>query len=69
MTVFFSGCPGVDLTVERVIRVNQNQLLWIQIRADDRPTANRVLDSVQAVRALSRRVRVSRAGCPTRPGR
>ena len=37
MTVFFSGCPGVDLTVERVIRVNQNQLLWIQIRADDRP--------------------------------
>ena len=36
MTVFFSGCPGVDLTVERVIRVNQNQLLWIQIRSDDR---------------------------------
>ena len=36
MTVFFSGCPGVDITVERVIRVNQNQLLWIQIRADDR---------------------------------
>jgi hypothetical protein len=46
MTVFFSGCPGVDLTVERVIRVNQNQLLWIQILADDRKTANRVLDSV-----------------------
>ena len=46
MTVFFSGCPGVDVTVERVIRVNQNQLLWIQILADDRKTANRVLDSV-----------------------
>jgi serine/threonine protein kinase len=48
MTVFFSGCPGVDLMVERVVRVNQNQLLWIQIRADDRRVANRVLDSVVA---------------------
>ena len=48
MTVFFSECPGVDLTVERVIRLNQNQLLWIQIRADDSPTARRVLDSVRA---------------------
>jgi eukaryotic-like serine/threonine-protein kinase len=48
MTVFFSGCPGVDLTVERIIRVNQNQLLWIQIRTDDRASANRVLDSVKA---------------------
>jgi hypothetical protein len=47
MTVFFSGCPGVDLTVERVIRVNQNQLLWVQIRTDDRGIANRVLDSVR----------------------
>lgn len=48
MTVFFSGCPGVDFMVERIIRVNQNQLLWIQIRADDSPTARRVLDSVRA---------------------
>lgn len=47
MTVWFSGCPGVDLTVERVVRVNQNQLLWIQIRSDGRPVANRVLDSVR----------------------
>ena len=47
MTVFFEGCPGVDLTVERIIQVNQNQLLWIQIRTDDRPVANRVLDSVK----------------------
>jgi serine/threonine protein kinase len=46
MTVFFSGCPGVDFMVERIIRVNQNQLLWIQIRADDSPTARRVLESV-----------------------
>ena len=48
MTVFFSGCPGVDFTVERIVRVNQDQLLWIQIRADDSPTARRVLDSVRA---------------------
>ena len=48
MTVFFSGCPGVDLTVERIIRVNQNQLLWVQIRTDHRAVANRVLDSVRA---------------------
>ena len=48
MTVFFSGCPGVDLTVERIIRVNQNQLLWVQIRTADRKIANRVLDSVRA---------------------
>ena len=48
MTVFFSGCPGVDLMVERVIRVNQNQLLWVQIRTDERAIANRVLDSVRA---------------------
>ena len=48
MTAFFSECPGVDLTVERVIRLNQNQLLWIQIRTDDRPIANQVLDSVRA---------------------
>ncbi len=31
-----------------MIRLNQNQLLWIQIRTNDRPIANRVLDSVRA---------------------
>ncbi len=46
MTVFFTGCPGPDITVERVVRVNSSQLLWIQIRSDDRATANRVLESV-----------------------
>ena len=46
MTAFYYDCPGLDVTVERVIRLNQNQLLWIQIRSDDRGTANRVLDSV-----------------------
>jgi hypothetical protein len=46
MTVFFNGCPGADYTVERVVRVNENQLLWVQVRSADRATANRVLDSV-----------------------
>ena len=46
MTVFFSGCAGAEVTVERVIRVNASQLLWVQVRSDDRATANRVLDSV-----------------------
>lgn len=47
MTVYFSECPGVDTTVERVIQVNQNQLLWVQIRSEDQRVARRVLDSVQ----------------------
>lgn len=46
MTVFFNGCPGADYTVERVVQVNENQLLWVQVRSADRATANRVLDSV-----------------------
>lgn len=47
MTVYFSECPGVDTTVERVIQVNQNQLLWVQIRSEDQRVARRVLDSVE----------------------
>jgi hypothetical protein len=47
MTTFSYDCQGLDVTIERVIRVNQNQLLWIQIRSDDRGIANRVLDSVR----------------------
>jgi tRNA A-37 threonylcarbamoyl transferase component Bud32 len=47
MTVYFSECPGVDTMVERVIQVNQNQLLWVQIRSEDQRVARRVLDSVQ----------------------
>lgn len=49
MTVFSSGCTGVEETVERIIRVNQNQLLWIQVRSDTPGTAARVLDSVRAI--------------------
>ena len=46
MTVFFSGCPGADVTVERVVQLTSNRLLWVQVRSDDRATANRVLASV-----------------------
>jgi hypothetical protein len=46
MTVFFTGCPGPGFTVERVVQVNSSQLLWVQIRSEDRATANRVLESV-----------------------
>ena len=46
MTVVFSGCPGADVTVERVVQLNASQLLWVQVRSSDRRTANRVLDSV-----------------------
>ncbi|WP_157829674.1 serine/threonine-protein kinase [Nocardioides alpinus] len=46
MTVFFNGCPGADVTVERVVQLTSNRLLWVQVRSDDRATANRVLESV-----------------------
>jgi hypothetical protein len=50
LTVTFTGCPlaGRDdgVTVERVEQVTADQLLWVQVRAADRDTARRVLDSV-----------------------
>ena len=47
MTVVFTGCRGADVTVERIERLADNQLLWVQVRSDDTGTANRVLDSVE----------------------
>jgi eukaryotic-like serine/threonine-protein kinase len=44
MTVYFTGCPSV--TIERVVQVAANRLLWVQVRADRRSTAVAVLDSV-----------------------
>jgi len=44
-TVVHSGCPG-GVTVERVVQVAANRLLWVQVRSPDTRTANRVLDSV-----------------------
>ena len=43
-TVTYTDCPGV--TVERVLQVADNRLLWVQVRSEDRATANRVLDGV-----------------------
>jgi hypothetical protein len=45
VTVVHTDCPG-GVTVERVVQVSANRLLWVQIRSADRATANRVLDSV-----------------------
>ncbi len=45
-TVVHGDCPG-GVTVERVVQVAANRLLWVQVRSADRATANRVLDSVQ----------------------
>jgi eukaryotic-like serine/threonine-protein kinase len=44
-TVVMTGCPG-GVTIERVVLVTSNTLLWVQVRSPDRATANRVLDSV-----------------------
>ncbi|WP_292608131.1 serine/threonine-protein kinase [Nocardioides sp. REDSEA-S30_B4] len=44
-TVVHSGCPG-GVTVERVVQVAADRLLWVQVRSLDTATANRVLDSV-----------------------
>ncbi|WP_258017123.1 hypothetical protein [Nocardioides marinisabuli] len=47
VTVLSTGCGGgTGVVVERVLQVAGNRLLWVQVRSLDRPTANRVLDSV-----------------------
>jgi hypothetical protein len=33
--------------VERIVQVSTNTVLWVQIRSDDRATANHVLDDVE----------------------
>jgi hypothetical protein len=45
-TIVHTGCPG-GVTVERVVQVAANRLLWVQVRSADRATANDVLDSVE----------------------
>lgn len=46
LTVVSTGCPG-GVTVERVVQVASNRLLWVQVRSADRATANQVLDTVE----------------------
>ena len=45
VTVYFDDCAGMTV-VERVVRVADNRLLWVQVRAVSRGTAVAVLDSV-----------------------
>ena len=70
MTVYFTDCPFV--TVERVVQVAANRLLWVQVRADRRSTAvtrPRLGRHARAVgagpRARTRR-RPAVPGCPSR---
>lgn len=44
-TALFTDCPG-GVVVERVVLLAENRLLWVQIRSDERATANAVLDDV-----------------------
>ena len=43
-TVWHTDCPGV--IVERVVRVTDNRWLWVQVRSEERATANDVLDGI-----------------------
>jgi hypothetical protein len=47
LTVFYADCPGGGVTVERVVQLTSNTLLWVQVRTADRPAANRILDDVE----------------------
>jgi hypothetical protein len=53
MTVEFTGCDHGGITVEQVVQVTANRLLWVQVRAADRATANDVLDSVELSGSLT----------------
>lgn len=46
VTVQFNDCDHGGITIERIIQKTTNQLLWVQVRAPDRATANVVLDSI-----------------------
>jgi hypothetical protein len=46
VTVFYTGC-GDGVMVERVVRLTDNRLLWVQVRSATTATANQVLDSVE----------------------
>jgi hypothetical protein len=45
-TIWYTGCSD-GVTVERVVQVAANRLLWVQVRSADRATANDVLASVE----------------------
>ncbi|MFZ2501133.1 MAG: hypothetical protein WAW88_00480, partial [Nocardioides sp.] len=45
-TLIFTGCPG-GVIVERVTQVDPERLLWVQVRAESKATAEAVLASVK----------------------
>jgi hypothetical protein len=47
ITVVYANCPDGGVTVERVVLVTENLLMWVQVHAADRGAANRVLDDVE----------------------
>ena len=47
VTVVFTGCADDSITIERVVQVTTNRLLWVQVRAADRGVANEVLGSIE----------------------
>jgi hypothetical protein len=53
MTVEFTGCDHGGITVERVVQVTANRLLWVQVRAADLATADDVLASVRLSGSLT----------------
>ena len=46
ITVVFTDCADDAVTIEHVVQVADNRLLWVQVRAPERGTASEVLDSV-----------------------
>jgi serine/threonine protein kinase len=46
VTAVSTGCPGGAVIIERAKLVSPSRLLWVQVRSDDRETAQQVLDSV-----------------------
>ncbi len=47
LTVFYTGCDGDGVVVERVVQLTDNRLLWVQVRSATTGAANRVLDAVE----------------------
>ncbi len=41
------GFAGDEVTAERLVQINRNQLLWVQVRGADLAEVRSVLDSVQ----------------------
>ena len=48
LTTTFTDCPGGNVVLERVVEVDDDELLWVQVRADDRAEAVDVADTARA---------------------